>query len=124
MGLRSYLGEIFAPEGPPLARPEEGWRYYRAGPGPTTRAARPPQSAPSREEFDAWFDDPATQFVLAAFAGIAAECKAEWERKSWEGGAADPVLLTELRARADAYRAIAETDYTGFCEQLGLEPRQ
>lgn len=48
--------------------------------------------------------------------------KAEWDGQSWGGGNCDPLLLKELSTRADAYNALAETSYEGWCEVLGQEP--
>ena len=82
-----------------------------------------PRNAPSEDEFDAWKDDPVTQFVLGALAVAADEQKDEWVKATWGTGEANPILLHELRTRADAYRVIADSDYTAFCETLGLDPR-
>lgn len=46
----------------------------------------------------------------------------EWRKVSWEGGEADPRLLIELRTRSDAYLAIEEATYEGFCERAGIDP--
>lgn len=78
---------------------------------------------PTREDFARWRDDPVTRFVLAAHARMADGNKAEWERVSWGNGVANQRHLDELRTRADAYRAISETTYEGFCEALGEQPR-
>jgi hypothetical protein len=78
--------------------------------------------APHAEAFKAWKDDPVTRFVLSACAKASGECKAEWDRISWAGGKCDQVSLIVLRERADAYRALAETEYEGWCETMGVEP--
>ncbi len=79
-------------------------------------------SCPSAEEFDRWRDDRVTQWVFASLAMTADENKADWLRRSWEGGDANPMVLTELKTRADAYRAIIDAPYLAHCETLGDEP--
>jgi hypothetical protein len=79
--------------------------------------------APSREEFKAWRDDYTTQFVMAALAHNADECRDEWVRLSWEGGEADQRKLDGLRERSDALLGFT-ADYEAFCETLNLEPEQ
>lgn len=69
---------------------------------------------PSEEEFAAWRDDPVTKWVLMACRQAASDCRRHWEETSWANGQADQGLLTEQRVRADAYLALAETDYTGW----------
>lgn len=73
------------------------------------------------EEFARWRDDRVTQWVFRSFATIAEENKAEWLKASWEQGVSNPVLLMELRTRADAYNAVSETSYEGHCETNGDE---
>lgn len=77
---------------------------------------------PSAEEFARWRDDDVTRWVFKALETIAAENKAAWDSASWDHGQANPLLLLELRTRADTFRALAETPYEGFCETLGEEP--
>ena len=101
--ISNYLRQIFAPDWAADTRAQQSTYFYPAI-VEAPKAANPPK------------------LVVAAFLGIAAEQQAEWARRSWDGGECDPLLLCELRTRADAYRAIAETSYEGFCEQLGLEP--
>jgi hypothetical protein len=80
------------------------------------------RSAPSREEFAAWRDHPVTQFVFAAYREQIATCEQSWLAQSWEGGTADQETLNELKARADTYAALEESDYEAFCEAVGVEP--
>lgn len=63
-----------------------------------------------------------TAWVRAILKDAAAAHKDEWDKVSWEGGEADPLLLRELRTRADAYMAIEETTYEGWCERAGIDP--
>lgn len=63
------------------------------------------------EEFEAWRDNPITQWVRAAFKRLAEENKAAWVETSWERGAAGPAELIELKTRADAYMAMSEMTF-------------
>lgn len=66
------------------------------------------------EEFDRWLEDPVTQWVMrGARAGAEANRQA-WTDASWGQGQADPLMLAELRSRADAYMALAETGFEGW----------
>lgn len=76
----------------------------------------------TREEFDAWRDHPVTRFVMAAVMRAAVEQQAEWMDVTWtQGRFASERLQVELMTRADAYRALVETDYEGWCEWMGTE---
>lgn len=80
--------------------------------------------APTRDEFAAWRDEPVTQFVFAALRRAQQAQRDGWLVASWQGGDADGNLLTELRARADAYASLEEADYLAFCEWAGVEPER
>jgi hypothetical protein len=78
--------------------------------------------APSLEAFNAWLDHPVSQMVFIALQNMAEEQQKEWLERSWQNGQSNPVLLTELRTRADAYQAMADTNYYGFCDAAQMEP--
>ncbi len=63
------------------------------------------------EDFDAWRDSNMTRWVMKAFRQIAEENKAAWIAASWDSGDADEISLREMRARADAYMAMAEMTF-------------
>lgn len=65
--------------------------------------------APHPDDFAAWCEHPVTRFVAAAYQISATKQAEHWMAASWTGGEPDRVLLTELRARADAYQAFLET---------------
>lgn len=77
-----------------------------------------------KEAFQAWAESPATRWVFRAVERASELQKEEWDRVSWQQGQADPILLTELRTRADAYKGLIETPYERFCELLGEEPKE
>jgi hypothetical protein len=76
---------------------------------------------PTAEEFARWRDDGVTQWVMRAVQTAAEQNKAAWMKASWENGAASPALLQELRTRADAYLALAESPYETWAEWNGDE---
>ena len=63
------------------------------------------------DEFAAWRADPVTQVVLKVHSEMAEQQKQGWLKASWEGGHVDPLILTELKTRADAYQAIADCTF-------------
>jgi len=120
MGLRTIFQEIFAPQG--VIYDGEADAHFTNDRPPVRRPPVWAGYAPSREEFAAWRADPATLFAFAALEAAAEAQKAVWDTESWGRCQANPLLLMELRTRADAYRAMQEADYEGFCEWLGVEP--
>lgn len=126
MSWRDYFRQILAEPPKPQSVTDTGAASGRS-PMAASPAAPPRPSwnrahAPSREEFAAWLNDPCTTFVFAALETAAAAQKAEWESESWGKCQANPLFLMELRTRADAYTAMQDTDYEGYCEWLGVEP--
>lgn len=79
------------------------------------RLAKPVPSrrkyVPTPEEWAAWCDHPVTQWVAAAYEAQAARCREAWTAASWANGLADPLLLKELRTRADNFEAFTQSDY-------------
>lgn len=69
----------------------------------------PPQL--TAEDFAAWREDPTTLAILDLLASFADAQKAAWDDHSWDSGKADPLMLCELRTRADAYRAMGEMTF-------------
>lgn len=74
---------------------------------------------PTSEDFDAWRDNPVTRWVMAALKTAADENKELWMLQSWEQRKLDPLELSDLRVRADAYMAMAETPYEGWVDFNG-----
>lgn len=75
----------------------------------------------SKEDFAAWKDNPITQAVMAWVKAHAAESKKEWDAKSWEQGNPDPVLLAELRARAQVAEDFAAVELSDIQEDSDAE---
>jgi hypothetical protein len=63
------------------------------------------------EEFAAWRADRVTEIVLKAHLDMAEKQKQAWVEASWNAQNANPLLLAELKTRADAYQAIAECSF-------------
>lgn len=104
------------------------WFLSRVGDGQPTASNPivrivPTLTAPSRDEFAAWRDNPTTRFVMAALARNADECREQWMQHSWNRGDADQITLTALRERSDALLGFT-ADYEAFCETLNLEPEE
>ena len=72
----------------------------------------------SPDDFDRWREDAVTKFVFAAIRKGEEQQREKWMQSSWDAGISDPELLAELRIRADAYNALIETSYEGWCETL------
>jgi hypothetical protein len=61
--------------------------------------------------------------AMASFAGLQRD---EWIARTFDATDRpdpDPVLLSELRTRADAYRAIPETTYDDWMSAHGHDPQ-
>lgn len=76
----------------------------------------------TQEDFLAWREHPLTKWVFEGCFAAAEANKAAWIDQSWGGGECEPTALIELRARADAYQALPETSYEGWCQANGQEP--
>jgi hypothetical protein len=122
MSLGSYLTRIFN-------EPERAETVFDRAANSAMQGEKPKpklaatRQAPSKESFDAWREHPVTMFVMAAHLEAAKESKERWIEGSWHSGIADQKALDENRVRADTYRELLDTDYTAYCETLGLEPR-
>lgn len=82
------------------------------------RLARPKPSkhnyVPTPEEWAAWCANPVSEWVAAAFAAKAAECRETWTRTSWDGAVANQELLIELRTRADNFEAFLTANFKDY----------
>lgn len=77
---------------------------------------------PTLGEFLAWKEHPVSLWVFKALQESSDRQKAQWEAQSWGEGTANPLLLLELRTRADAYEAVEATEYDAFCVMNGHDP--
>ena len=73
-----------------------------------------------KDDFDIWLAHPVTLHVFDLLTRKAAEAKRAWEIASWEQGSADPLLLADLRARAELLTDITELEH----EDIEDEPER
>ena len=67
----------------------------------------------SKEDFETWLGNPITEEVFRAFERLGVKAKNNWLAESWGKGNTDPVLLADLRARAQViedFRTITFAD--------------
>ena len=70
-----------------------------------------------QDDFEAWLANPVTEEVLRHVAAIAEQAKEEWVRVSWGSGNPDPLLLADLRAKAQIAGDLANFTYEDLNEQ-------
>ena len=63
------------------------------------------------EDFSLWLDHPVTTHVFKQFGKIADQARQAWLSASWEHGQADPILLADLRARAEVVNDLITVSY-------------
>ena len=73
----------------------------------------------TKEQFDAWKENTATEEVFRALQAMAETSKEKWIVASWDQGTASVDMLRELRARADAAQDMIDIDYSDLEEWLG-----
>ena len=76
-----------------------------------------------KEDFDAWLDHPVTSHVFKQFAKVSERAKDAWVQSSWEHGASDPVLLADLRARAEVVNDLITVSYEDINDGNELEDK-
>lgn len=81
-----------------------------------------PDSRITSDELASWREHPVSMWVFAAMQNHAAAQRDAWIEASWDNGNAERDLLIELRARADTFQAIFDSEYTDFCAALGETP--
>ncbi len=78
----------------------------------------PKARVPDPEDFAVWCEHPITRFVATVWQIASEAQRDEWTALSWGTGVADPLILTELRTRADAYRAFLETGLEQYAKLI------
>ncbi len=61
-----------------------------------------------KDDFDIWLAHPVTRHVFDLLTRKADEAKRAWAVASWDKGNNDPLLLADLRARAELLTDITE----------------
>lgn len=69
-----------------------------------------------KDDFNQWLDHPVTEWVFARLRDKSEECKQSWLARSWGQGQNDPLLLADLRARAEAWTDIADMKYEDIAD--------
>lgn len=69
-----------------------------------------------REHFGEWLAHPVTEHVLKRVGELAEQNKQKWIDESWGAGNCDPMVLIELKARAQAATDLSELKYEDIDE--------
>lgn len=69
-----------------------------------------------KDDFEQWRDHPVTEQVFAAVRKLAERSKEKWVEFSWGGGNPDPLMLADLRARAEIANDLCELTFEEFEE--------
>lgn len=65
----------------------------------------------TKEDFDAWKDNPVTEVVLSAVKSIADGAQAEWLQASWQNDTIDPAFRAALKAKEQLALDFVEMAY-------------
>lgn len=72
----------------------------------------------SKEDFELWRDNIVTEEVFRAFDRLGERAKLTWLSASWGKGNCDPVLLADLRARAEVVEDFRKMSFETLEEAL------
>ena len=77
-----------------------------------------------REHFEEWLAHPVTEHVLKRVGELAEQNKQKWIDESWGGGKCDPLVLIDLKARAEAAKDLSEIEWSDIDddESIGHSP--
>jgi len=64
-----------------------------------------------RESFEEWLANPVTEHVLKRVGALAEQNRQKWIDESWGAGNCDPMVLVELKARAQAAMDLSDIRY-------------
>ena len=65
-----------------------------------------------REMFEEWLAHPVTEHVLKRVGELAEANKQKWIDESWTAGKCDPMMLIDLKARAEAAKDLSEIEWS------------
>lgn len=77
-----------------------------------------------KEDFEQWLGHPVTEQVMRVLRLLADAAKEKWLQESWDGGNNDPLLLADLRARAEVVKDLTELKYEDIEAYLNDEYEQ
>lgn len=61
--------------------------------------------------FEEWLANPVTEEVFRAFDRLGQAAKEKWVAQSWGAGKIDPLMLADLRARAEVVEDFRKVDF-------------
>lgn len=64
-----------------------------------------------KDDFEQWRDHIVTEYVFKALAKLGEQSKQRWIDLSWGGGNPDPLMLADLRARAEVVKDLCELTF-------------
>ncbi len=64
------------------------------------------------EQFEEWLAHPVTEHVLKRVGELAEANKQKWMDESWVAGKCDPMMLIDLKARAEAAKDLSEIEWS------------
>ncbi len=70
-----------------------------------------------REMFEEWLAHPVTEHVLKRVGELADANKQKWIDESWGAGKCDPMMLIDLKARAEAAKDLSEIEWSDIDEE-------
>jgi hypothetical protein len=75
----------------------------------------------TKEDFESWRDNIVTEEVFRAFDKLGQRARDQWFAASWGKGICDPVLLADLRARAEVVEDFRMMTFATLEEALNDE---
>ena len=70
-----------------------------------------------REMFEEWLAHPVTEHVLKRVGELAEANKQKWIDESWGAGKCDPMMLIDLKARAEAAKDLSEIQWSDIDDE-------
>lgn len=77
-----------------------------------------------KDDFELWRGHPVTEAVFRAFDILAERAKEKWLDISWRGGSTDPLMLADLRARAEVIQDFRELTLEDLEEWLNEQSKR
>jgi hypothetical protein len=77
-----------------------------------------------KDDFEAWRAHPITEAVSKALVLLAERNKQKWIDASWGGGIADPLVLADLKARAEMAQDLSELTFEELEQTLDDKPER
>ena len=70
-----------------------------------------------REMFEEWLAHPVTEHVLKRVGELAEANKQKWIDESWGARNCDPMMLADLKARAEAAKDLSEIEWSDIDDE-------